>query len=54
MSCSLKILVESQQFAKLVAGDDILARGQIVGYLLALAEGCGAVRIVRSSFCHTE
>lgn len=54
MSGAAQILVKGQEPAQLLARRHFLARGRLVGDLLALPEGSGAVSGVGDSFSHFE
>lgn len=54
MSGAAQILVKCQELAQLVARRHVLAGGRLVGYLLALPKGGGAVSGVGDSFSHFE
>jgi hypothetical protein len=52
MSSFAHVLIKRQELAQLSTVDDIFAHGDVMGDLLALAEGSSAVGIVRDSFAH--
>lgn len=54
MSGAAQILVKGQELAQLFARRHVLAGGRLVGDLLTLSEGGGAVSGVGDSFSHFE